>query len=1448
MSQGGARVYQVDDSLRKIGFFSARLGAVVGVLLVFVLLLSARASASYEQVGIFAGSLTLPEELGVFPEEVQLGGVGGMAVNYTGAGGVPAGTVYAMTRDLVEGTSKVAMYVPKAGGLEFREAWQVEPGEPYERCGVPAGLEACKPRVASGFAYAGVAVDETTGNVYAFAAETSSAGKRTIAEYSPDGSKEITSFGEQRSGRETVAESPQKRHDYADFAGGLAVDGSGRVYAADETKGTGETYHRLMVFEPKTPGDYEHYEYAGETMAGLEGEGNVPLGPVTDAAGHIYVVSSTGTTVEEYEKETPEPYHVHHSAPICRFEYSNGGVFALTVNPQSSEVFFTSYKTPKLVHRLSACEGGVFHELETFELTPAREESGGASVLTFDPVRQFTAGRGAGTLYAGSPTPGQEKGQSSLGYIFAPPEENPPVVADELVGGVTASTARLSAQVNPKGYETRYAFQYETEGEYEAEEPDETQAVTVKATGGLFRLAFEGQATGGAAKATLSAGSRAATALVVAEGTATTNSASNVLDGVTVSFGSFEVGQPLTGPGIPPATVVTAVEPGKITLSKAATATASGVAVSSAGPAPLMVGESVEGAGIAAGTKIVAVQAGGLTLSQPASASAGGVVLQAGIAFDASAGLVRRDLESLSLIGARDVSVTGGPGDEMGSSPYQVTFTGVLADRDVPQMTVDSSRLTGGIGASVSTTHNGGSGFSGSGVREAPVGGAILEGLGARGVGVQLTGLTPDTAYRLRVVATSHCSPSEPGKVCQDIGEEKAFRTFPSEDAGLPDRRAYELVSPAQKHGGQVIPADPEVSSCRELCKPGVFFTFFPMESSPDGEAVAYEGTPFAETGGGTVENEYISRRGEDGEWQTSNPTPELLNNTGKGFQSVSTGLDRAVISQASPALNPEAPSECEDLYAQVTGEPSSLVPLLKSQPPNRPCTGFGHFKIRFAGASEDGQRIFLEANDALTGLTVFAPQAADGGASKFNLYEWHEGQLTLVNVKPGNTETEPGAFYGSIFGARKTIAHAVSVDGSHVYWTEQGTGQLYVRIDGEETQKIEDPGEFLSASTDGTKVLLSDGCLYDITTKHCEDLSAGHGGFQGIAGQSEDLSHVYFVDTAVLSGEEENEAGSVAREDEPNLYVWDAGTTRFIATLNVNDNSELGDWAASPSIRSAQASPDGRWVSFLSHSPLTGYDNTKRSGGGGAMPEAFVYDSVTGRLTCASCDPSGALPLARSVLRLINGNGGDPNLLPQARYLSNSGRLFFDSGDSLTPADSNEGAEDVYEWEPQNIGTCQRTSGCVALISSGAEGTDSNLLTTDTDGENVFFTTRSRLVARDTDDLIDLYDARVGGGETRQAKPPELCEREPGACESAPSAPVFGALGSASFMGPGNLVSVPAVAGKPKAKSLTRAQRLARALRVCRREHARARVVCEKRARKQYGKSSVARQGRRGR
>ena len=96
-------------------------------------------------------------------------------------------------------------------------------------------------------------------------------------------------------------------------------------------------------------------------------------------------------------------------------------------------------------------------------------------------------------------------------------------------------------------------------------------------------------------------------------------------------------------------------------------------------------------------------------------------------------------------------------------------------------------------------------------------------------------------------------------------------------------------------------------------------------------------------------------------------------------------------------------------------------------------------------------------------------------------------------------------------------------------------------------TREVSDhAGKFLSASKDGSKILLDDGCLYDVVGESCEDLSEGEGGFLGLVGQSEDLSHVYFVDTAALTEPaEENANGEHAEAGKNNLYAWAQGGRR---------------------------------------------------------------------------------------------------------------------------------------------------------------------------------------------------------------------------------------------------------------------------------------------------------------
>jgi DNA-binding beta-propeller fold protein YncE len=672
-----------------------------------------------------------------------------------------------------------------------------------------------------------------------------------------------------------------------------------------------------------------------------------------------------------------------------------------------------------------------------------------------------------------------------------------------------------------------------------------------------------------------------------------------------------------------------------------------------------------------------------------------------------------------------------------------------------------------------------------AGATEAPPGGAAAGGgTFDRGVIAGLSGLLPDTEYHFRLVATN----AEGGAV----GGGGTFRTYAAELVGPPDRRAYELVSPAEKYGGEIFPSNPGAGSCGIECKPGAIAQRFPLQSTPSGDAIVYEGSPFSTIEGAAVYDQYRSERSQSG-WRTINLSPGLMGSNLQGYKAFDADLSQGVLYQKSPTLAPRAPIEFANLYGQSVGDPLQLSPFLEAAPPHRlPGISSEGFQIAYGGFSADFSHQFFAANDSLTGATPIAPEAVDPGVTHKNLYEWSGGELRLVNVLPGNTESSPGAYFGSKpqgQGETSDLSHAFSEDGSRVFWSSE-TGQVYVRVDGDSTEQIPGSAKFLSASANGSHVLLTDGSLYDVDDLAAPpvDLTQGQGGFLGIVGQSEDLSAIYFVDTAVLTGTETNGHGAVAQPGGRNLYAWREGDLNFVASLSTSDMDEAtrrnGDWTASPSQRTAEASPDGRWVAFVSKAPLTGYENTGPCAVKASGPcfEVFLYDSATNILTCPSCNPSGLRPLGESSLTLIPNSPAAEESLLQPRYLTDSGRLYFDTQDSLSPFDTNGGIEDVYQYEPAGVGHCARTGGCVSLISAGRGDVDSNFVTIDATGKSVFFTTRDKLVPADRDKLFDLYVAREGGGFPTE---PETVPCQGEACQPQVSPPAATIPGSLNFVGP---------------------------------------------------------------
>jgi hypothetical protein len=169
-------------------------------------------------------------------------------------------------------------------------------------------------------------------------------------------------------------------------------------------------------------------------------------------------------------------------------------------------------------------------------------------------------------------------------------------------------------------------------------------------------------------------------------------------------------------------------------------------------------------------------------------------------------------------------------------------------------------------------------------------------------------------------------------------------------------------------------------------------------------------------------------------------------------------------------------------------------------------------------------------------------------------------------------------------------------------------------------------------------------------------------------------------------------------------------------------DNPLVIDSVSSPGIRNTadfQVTPSGDDAVFTSSLPLTEYDNAE------VHREIFRYDAKLG-LSCASCKPTGERA------------SGEASLPANGLGLSDDGRVFFNSSESLVDRDLNEKL-DAYEWE---------SGEGIELISTGTSPFAASLLGISADGTDGYFFTRDRLVPEDQNgSRVKVYDARSYGG-----------------------------------------------------------------------------------------------------
>jgi hypothetical protein len=696
-----------------------------------------------------------------------------------------------------------------------------------------------------------------------------------------------------------------------------------------------------------------------------------------------------------------------------------------------------------------------------------------------------------------------------------------------------------------------------------------------------------------------------------------------------------------------------------------------------------------------------------------------------------------------------------------------------------------------------------------------------------------ITELQPATAYRFRLLAENSASagplasadfPFEtPPTVCpnQHLREE-------DNSLALPQCRAYEKVTPADKRGGSAhgIAAAPSGQRAVFGAKP---------DSAPD----------------------YLSRRTPDG-WLSEHvdPPPSL-------------GVRLKV-----PFANESLSEFLEPAFAlgyteadEAAGPPETAVPLLRG--PDGTFSQAGALLHRPEGGdikeaidtetavSADLSHAFLQGAAPLLATDSYPPGPPGGVSSHQRIYE--VATESAAAPRPASVDPEGHVYqgcdaFGSTFAEDPVegggsggltlpphLSHSeeVSRDGSVFFftaWSPQlpesacaanhpSAYQLLARVNGAETVDLSQPqpsqcgsgpapeevscrnapvssAAFAGASADGHRAFfvsyrqLTDDAtqnqlnlyMYDFEKPAGERLTAvsagdssGLGpGVTGFLDVSADGSHVYYIAAGLLT-EKRNALGAEAHPGAENVYVYDTetGRTSFVADLCPGAGASCpgsgSDFKNNHQFRLANESaaydltPDGRYLVFSTYAQLTPDDQNQAR-------DVYRYDAQTETLIRVSTGHEA---------QDQNGNGGGQDaefnvsselLHAPHRIVSADGQtIVFATARPLQEGDEN-GNVDAYLWHQ---GQVDLLSGSQAKTGNGPD------VTLSASGADVFFSTAAGLLPTDLDGLRDVYDARVDGGFPNPplGRPP--CESPEGCGRTAGPEPTPPACGSCSLIAP---------------------------------------------------------------
>jgi hypothetical protein len=696
----------------------------------------------------------------------------------------------------------------------------------------------------------------------------------------------------------------------------------------------------------------------------------------------------------------------------------------------------------------------------------------------------------------------------------------------------------------------------------------------------------------------------------------------------------------------------------------------------------------------------------------------------------------------------------------------------------------------------------------------------------------------------------------------------------------LPDQRGYELVSPPDKNGADVL------------------LTTERTRVATDGNAFGFAALGgFVDTHGLAVAADYVSVRsrsanpGTNG-WSTHGVTPVqralALGETVSAQEPLYVGpyssdLNTGVFFAISPLTDAPAVSQVPNLFRRTdlltpgagTFQLITACPLCEmTSTPLPPLSGDPVSRVRgrptFSGASSDFEHVAFESPRNLTPDAPAQPAGCDPTRFPFSwvcgmrLYEWDNGTVRLAGILPDGRPADasfagqgthhgfqtPGVISDGSDGHTRvfftqptddsgaTISQAGSIFGAVLINFSAG-GNLFMRVDHTSTEQLnlpEDasdafaPARFADSSADGTRAFFVTG----------EALTSD--------APADTVPKLYMYD-ATRPGADPHNLTLLSRDTESadgtGAVLGTIGASRdgrsfyFVAQGQLVSGRPLVDtaiyrWHDGQLTFVAPVAPGNDELFDLIETGVTWTLNPQRARVS-ADGRALLFGDYT------ACDPAiGTTCRELYVYSAATNTVACASCDPGGALPTGSADDFLGTntsgGTRADPTKTNAVSADgsrVFFSSPDAL-VPQDTNGrydayeydvatgVVALLTSGRSTADSYFINASPSGGDAFVITRERLVGWDTDAAYDLYDARVNGGFPEPPPAPPVCSGDD--CQGLPQPPpgAYVPHGSAGFSGGGNERARLRSHHRKRACRRGRVLRRVRGRRRCVRRHAR--------------------------